>query len=423
MSSLLDLHLEYTAGSECTPQNHRWSMIACVASILGRRVSLPFGHITIYPNMYIFLVGLPSTRKSMAINTSEKLLRISGYDHFAFSRSSREKFLMDFEEGFQNRNASGEIDMLKVLDDSNEPFERGENFVSECMICADEFIDFIKMKNSDFLTLLTTMYDNKDIPYRERLKNSKSVSITKPTINVLAGLTPTSLSMVIPQEMIGQGYTSRLILVHSGQTGKKITWPKAPDPELEKVIVEKLMRLRKFHGQAQYSKEAEELLDNIYQSYIPLADSRLQHYCSRRFIHLLKLCMIFAAMRETLIITEEIVEEANTVLSFSESSMHLALGEFGDARNAKATQAIMEMLSQTTEPISIMEIWAGVSTFIDKFGILNEILNNLAHINKIIINNKTSDTSMVMLNRSLKSRNTVGINYAKWIQEYDKLAD
>jgi hypothetical protein len=419
VSSLLDLHLQYTTGSECTVQNHRWAMIACVSALLGRRVSLPFGHLTVYPNMYVFLVGLPSTRKSMAIGVAERLLRQSGYDYFAFSRSSREKFLLDFEEGFGNRDESGELDMIKMLD---EPFKKGDSYVSECFICIDEFIDFIKQKNSDFLTLLTTMYDNKDIPYRERLKNSKSVSIPKPTINVLAGLTPTSLSMVMPAEMIGQGYTSRLILVHSGKVAKRITFPSPPDPVLGDAIVEKLQRLQTFSGVMKYSPEAEVLLDQIYQGYVPLVDSRLQHYCSRRFIHLLKLCMIFASMRESLTITSEIVEEANTNLSYAEAYMHLALGEFGDAKYAKATQAIMEVLSQSEFPLTMMEIWASVSTYIDKISILNDILNNLAHTKKIILNNET-DTTLILLNRELKSKNTIGINYERWIQEYDSLPD
>lgn len=420
MSSLLDLHLEYTSGSECTKQNHRWAMLTCVSSLLGRRVSLPFGHLTLYPNLFVFLVGLPSTRKSMAITTAEKLLRKSGYRCFSFSRSSREKFLLDLEEGFEFRDAEGNFDMNAALE---APFVPGKDESRECFICIDEFLDFIKVKNSDFLTLLTTLYDNRDVPYTERLKNSKSVTIPKPTINILAGLTPTSLSMVLPPEMIGQGYTSRLLLIHSGQIPKKITFPPPPDKELEKVIVEKLTRLSTFKGEMTYTEDAMALLDDIYQNYIPLPDSRLQHYCSRRFIHLLKLCMIFAAMRESLLITYDIVEEANTNLSYAEAYMHLALGEFGDAKYAKATQAIMEILSQSVMPLTLTDIWQAVSTYIDKLSILHEILNNLAHTKKIIINNSDSADSLFMLNRDLRSKNTVGLDYKRWIPEYDKLPD
>lgn len=420
MSSLLDLHLEYTSGSECTEQNHRWAMISCVAALLGRRVKLPFGHLTIYPNMYVFLVGLPATRKSTAISIAEKVLRLSDYDYFAFSRSSREKFLMDFEEGFNNRNELGDVDMVKVLDN---PYKPDLAACSECYICIDEFIDFIKMNNSDFLTLLTTLYDNRDIPYRERLKNSKSVSIHKPTINILAGLTPTSLSMVMPPEMIGLGYTSRLIMVHSGKTSRRVTFPKQPDPKLEKVLVDKLRRISKFHGTMEYAKDAEVLLDKIYQNYIPLADSRLQHYCSRRFIHLLKLCMIFAAMRESLIITAEIVEEANTILSYTEANMHLALGEFGEAKHSKASQKVMEVLTQASAPLSMLEIWAAVSTDVERLSQLNDILNSLRHANKIIINANAAGELMVLLNRALSKQNTDGINYSKWIKEFEKLPE
>lgn len=420
MQDLLSLHMQYTSGTECTPQNNRWAMLGCVAALLGRRVHLKFGHLTIYPNMYIFLVGPPASRKTTAMGIAENLLRQAEYDAFASSRSTREKFLLDFELGFSARTGDGKIDFIKLLDKPD--MGKDDEVIQECFIYVDEFVDFIDIRNSKFLNMLTTLYDNK-ASYEERLKNSKSVFLRNPTINIVAGLTPTSLSMVLPPEMIGQGYTSRLILVHSGKVTKKITFPKAPDKKLGLEISSRLREIAKMQGEITYHPDAMVLLDKIYQSYTPLNDGRLQHYCSRRFIHLLKMCMIFACSRLTTVITPEIVEEANTILSYTEAHMHLALGEFGDAKHAKASQAVMEVLTQATEPLTMMDIWQSVSTDIERIAQLNDILNSLKFANKILVTTNSDGDNTVILNRELSRSNTQGVNYSKWIPEFEKLPE
>lgn len=417
MANLLDLFEEYTEGTESTPQNIRWSFLSAAAACLGRRVYLPFGHQTIYPNLYVFLVGAPATRKSSAIKIAQKLIADAGYTKFAFERTSREKFLMDFEEGFENLDSMGKFDVMKALDTEMAPTE---STVRECYICADEFVEFIGMKNYSFLNLLTKLFDNHS-NYPERLKNSKSVMIPNPTINILGGLTPASLSLVLPPEMVGQGLTSRLLLIDCGKIPKKITFPNAPDILIGKELIEGMQRLMNLKGEVKISGPSRKLLDRIYQTYPPLPDARLQHYCSRRFSHLLKLCVIFSALRGTLIITDEIVEQANTILSYTEATMHLALGEFGDAKNSAAMQKVMEVLKEANEPLGPLELWEAVSTDLSRFSALNEILMNLLGAKKIL-QVTHEDESKFLINRAVNSRQLTAVNFEKWIPEFSRVA-
>lgn len=417
MTDLLDDYMKYMSTTECTPQNVRWTFIGLVAAAIGRGIEIPFGHLPMYPNMYIFLTGLPATRKSFAITIGKNLLFRSGYDHFAFDKTTREKFLLDFELGFCQNNYSNSADDFTNL--LNSSTTKDSNYISECFICVDEFVDFIGLKNFNFLNLFTTLYDNKS-NYPERLKNSKSVNIINPTVNILGGLTPSSLAMVLPQEMVGQGFTSRIIIVHSGTVPRKITFPKPPDKQLEAKIVDGLSRIRNMHGVINYTPQAYNLLDEIYQKYIPLADGRLQHYCSRRFTHLLKLCAIFASIQETLQVDDIIVERANTILSYTEASMHLGLGEFGDARHAKGTQRVMEILTDASEPLNLQQLWSAVSSDFDRIRDLNEIINNLENAKKIIVNH---DNGFIILNRDQRTRNLLGINYEKHIPEFSALPE
>lgn len=414
MSDMLDNYLKANSGNECPAQYHRWAFLSSVAACLGRRVSVKFGHKQLYPTMYVVLVGLPASRKSTAIDIAETLLRASGYDTFAFTKTSREKFLMDLNEGFAARKPDGEVDIAAMLEENIQHTSR----VKECFICADELLDFLGMHNFNFLSTLTTLWDNKDY-YPERLKNSVSVNIPKPTVNLLGGFTPQNLSLAVPPEMIGQGATSRFIFVHAPKPRKRVTFPLDMDEVTKAETLEFFYKMQTMEGECEVSPEAYTLLDTIYQEFEELPDARLHHYCSRRLIHLLKLCIILAAMRSTLVITSEIVEEANTILTYTEASMTYALGEFGQGRNAKAAQRVMEVLQAAEKPLNLYDIWATVSNDIDKATVLGEILQNLLNTKKIIQNRPTDGEVSYIFNRNLLKEDATGVNYVKWIREYE----
>jgi len=82
------------------------------------------------------------------------------------------------------------------------------------------------------------------VGYDYKLKNSKSVIINEPTVTILGGNTPTGMSVAFPQEAIGQGFFSRLIIVHAEPTGIKNTWMTSPDPELEKQLITFITEMR-----------------------------------------------------------------------------------------------------------------------------------------------------------------------------------
>jgi hypothetical protein len=425
-NSLMSKYLHYTMDTESPKQFHRWAIISCVAAKLGRNIYIPFGHGNIYPNMYVMLVGVPAARKSTAVKIAQKLCAASGYQSFAFTKSSREKFLMDFELGFQHvaqmektdiaKVLAGELtelDMLALMDAPAFPLDPA----SEVFVCCDEFVDFIGQKNINFINTLTTLWDNLDT-YPERLKNSKSVNIPRPTVNLLGGITPVSFSTAMPPEVVGQGFMSRVILVYAEPNKRKITFPTLPDETEREALAALLRRVSKLHGECTLEPEAKHLIDAIYQNYENIPDVRLQYYCARRLDHLLKLCMVIAAMNNTLKISVDFVIEANTILVYTENYMSKALGEFGEAKNAKATQKIIEILTQRSGPVSTEDIWVAVSQDLDRFQAMGEILQNLHVAKKIIISNGN-----VMLNRSPLSKNVIGVDIVKYIQEVNSIED
>lgn len=416
MVDLISTHLQFTEDTEPPTEYHRWAFLSCAGAALGRNVWVPFGHGKIYPNMYTMLVGVPGTRKSTAIKIAQNLLREAQYGTFAYSKTSKQKFLLDLQEGFCVQQPDGTTDFSKLLDIPIRPDQR------EVFVCCDEFADFIGIGNIEFISLLTTLWDNQP-SYEERLKNSSSVNIRNPTCNLLGGMTPTSFAQCMPKEVVGQGFMSRLILVYGQPPKRRITWPSPPDENIAQLLSASFVELTKMGGEVAITKAARQLVDSIYQQWDNLPDVRLQYYGARRLTHLLKLCIICACLRKSQVITDEVVEQANSILSYTEQGMHHALGEFGDARNSAATQKVMEVLSSAPGPVTTDYLWKSVSQDLDKMNQLMEILTSLKRADKIILadgSGTQEGMALITINRALKTRNTTGVNYEKWIWEYEK---
>lgn len=416
MSDILSAYLHFTEETESPTQFHRWSFLSCVAAALGKRVWIPFGHGKIYPNMYVMLVGVPGTRKSSAISIAKKILEDSGYVNFGFTKTTKEKFLLDFEEGFDLKSADGSFDMKAALDKPVVAMCGQEVYIN-----CDEFVDFIGQNNINFINLLTTLWDN--LPeYQERLKNSKSVHIKEPVVNILGGITPTSFAAAMPPEVVGQGFLSRLILVHSEPSRRKITWPPPPDQAIRAEMVQFFSALQGLEGEMKVSKEARAVVDKIYKSWPQLADARLQYYGARRLTHLLKLAMLVAACDNTLIITQAHIVEANTILTWTENKMHMALGEFGESRNSKAAQKIIESLTNAQEPVQLGELWKAVSMDLERHAQMVELIQNLRAAGKVEFLDMPGGTR-VQLKKAESHANRFGVNYATYIAEYSNTPD
>lgn len=378
MLNLYDAYLdEYVANTESPLIYHRWCLISMVSALLGRNFYYPLGHFITYPNQFCMLIGQPATRKSSAIKIAKKLLRTTSFDKIAEGKTTKEKFLMDLHGAEDVAEGMGLTGLAALMDSSDDDCPH------EMYIAADEFTNFSGAGNYEFFSLLGELWDCPDhLPVRT--KNSKSFTIKQPVVNLIAGNTHAGFAAAFPPDIMGQGFLSRMILIFAAPTGIRITKPSAPSQQLSNELTKHLSSLRlKVHGAATTTPEADEALDYLYQNQEALEDSRLAHYSSRRFDHLLKLCLVNAAMRLSTEISEEDVVLANTILSYTETMMPRALGEFGKSKHSEVTAKILEMLAGAVEPQTIHTIWKHVSTDLEKFQQLPDIITGLVQADKL----------------------------------------
>lgn len=382
--SLFELYFKLVEDSEAPLLYHRWCFISTLAALLGRNFYLPFGNDEIYPNMYTMLIGSPGARKSTAIKAGKRLLAEVGYETFVADRTTKEKFMVDLHHGIgtdiheangKEKDIASQI-LFKELEDNLS--------AREAYIVADEFNDFIGHGNLDFLSFLGNLWDYKGI-YKNRIKNGTSVAIPNPTINILGGNTATGFANAFPPEAIGQGFLSRLLLIYGEPSSKRITFPKRGSQELHESIVEGLKQIKqKVNGPAKLTTEAEKLLDDIYQNTTELTDVRFRTYSTRRFTHLLKLCLVCAGSRCDKSISFNDVFLSNTILSYTESLMPRALGEFGKSKYSDTATKIIELLGNSSEPIETLDLWKLVANDFDKMSDFGALLGRLREADKIM---------------------------------------
>ena len=342
---LFDTYLEWLEDTESPRLFHRWTLISGIGTLLGRNaVLLPDTQLETYANQYIVLVGPPACRKNASINVMKKLLKKSGIDHFASDRTTKEKFILDLQTGF---NLDSDNEALNLLD-------LGLDEGVEVQICAPELQDFLGAGNLDFISFLTHLWDMPE-DYNYRIKAMKTNNkIRKPTVNLLGGATPTNISSIFPDQVGGQGFLSRTLMIFGGGQRQKIAWPTPPDAEIEEALVESFKIIRHAcRGVCKINDKARQMLTEIYNSDIRLPDARLESYMGRRHTSLLKLCMITAAadlsFDNGISITEEHVEYANTMLSFTEGFMGRALGDFGASSNSADREAVLKLVEKGGE--------------------------------------------------------------------------
>lgn len=300
------------------------------------------------------LVGEPGTRKTSAMNVVTRLAGKAGYTNFAKGKTSKEKFLEDMATGFlhaKQLKKKFSADSLHTQSQSDllEDMLAGLGDVidkPECAIVADEFTNYIGIHNVEFASMLSELWDYQG-PYEHRVRNSKSIVVCDPTISILSGNTQSSLALAFAPEMMGQGLMSRLLFIHSEESGKQLPFPEAPDEELEKHLVEAMFTIRtSLQGEMKFVGSAKEYMAHVYRNHPKIPDHRFKFYQNRRFTHLLKLCMCMAAMDTRMTITEEDCLYANTVLAQAEIAMPKALAEYGNTKYSTVSGKIVNLLTE-----------------------------------------------------------------------------
>ena len=379
-NEFLKMYLNYVEDTESPRLFHLWAALSGAGACLGRRMVFPFGIADIYGSQFILLVGPPGARKSTAIKIIERRLRAATSLRFAPSDTGgKYQGLITAMVGSLESNDEIEdmlnADAMTMIDQVGAMQVQIDSRDAHVMyVCASEFTTFVGQNSMDMITFLGKAWDGEDYDYQ--LKSSQAI-LENPLLSLIGGTTPSNIATSLPPESVGQGFTSRIIMVYANEKYKKVARPKRLCSTKEQLI-DKTFNYIFYEMSGEFKEEDETVLDGLYEDEIKIADPRFIYYCERRHTHLIKLCMALAALRKSDTITLKDIADAQLILKHTEIYMPEALGEFGLSPLSQSKQKLLEFLRHAKGAVSLNILQVVMSNDmkrIDFHNTLSELIN------------------------------------------------
>lgn len=368
--------LEFTKGSESADSHFIWAGLSCVSACLGTRSKLiRGGKLKFTPNMYVILCGPAALRKSSAAKVGIDILE--DYTEVKFgphdTSGMRQGLIAAFQDAYGERpevmavkehgaddevlnalmsNETAEEKLMRRMQEMNEekPKQKTNMLTKDdprdLFVFADELASFIGMNQSELINCLTRLYyPEKKFEYK---LSKTEIVLRNPALGLLACTTPPSLMKHMPEHAIGQGFSSRVVFVYSGEQKQKVFNPPSLDPEQRNHFGLLFKRISERSQDIEYTPEAFKMHTAIYNDYVPdIPDTRFGDYLGRRDEHLSKLILNLVAADERKYVTVDDILDAQIILSEAESLMTNALGELGLNKTSLCKQNMRDMIEQS----------------------------------------------------------------------------
>jgi hypothetical protein len=252
-----------------------------IGAVLEQKVWLETGG-SLYPNLYVFLVGQPGMGKSRSIMAASNLVREALPDIYFGATSMTRASLSDYMN-----------EAKRILPKIPPPAVEYNSLV--CI--ADEFSAFMHEYDSALVASLVEFYDVNPYSEGRRVSNIRIV-IPRPQLNLLTGSTPSNLIHTLKDYVWDQGLMSRVIMIHSNER-PIIDVFNEPARERPQSMINDLKTIFTLEGQFSATEDFGKAMHAWKtEGFLPVPDHpKLAHYSSRRFAHLLKLAMIASVDR------------------------------------------------------------------------------------------------------------------------------
>jgi hypothetical protein len=353
LPSLIEGFCNYTAGRNSPEIFRRWAAIGMIAAAMERKVWTRSNGKELYPNLYTILVGEPGSGKSEALAPVEELLRALPDFHVSPSSVTTASLADTIFDAKRN----------VIQPQLNPPLHMEFHALTSV---ASEFGVFLPIYEPSFMNMLTKMYDGEFYSERRRSTGNKEpLKVERPILNILGGTTPSYLNTTLPLVAWDQGFTSRTVLVFSGDkvVVHPFDSPEGPSEDLRKDIAHDLKSVHSMVGQFSWRRDAMDSVGNWHMGGNEPRPMhiRLQKYNSRRLVHALKLTMVSSAERSNdMVVTSADWDRGLAWLLEAEELMPQIFRSGGTSADAAAIQEaryfLLEQYSKGKRPVNVQRL-------------------------------------------------------------------
>jgi hypothetical protein len=372
--NFMSAFVEYCEGSEMLPHFTLWCGLAGISACLGRRVWLPFGTMTLFPNLYVILVGSSGTqRKSTTVNAMGKLLwSLTPTPRIIAQQITPEKLVEDLKS-------------TEVVDSQNNPIGTlTESCTGFALI--DELTTFLRVQTYDagLGTLLIKMFDCPD-KYEYRTKTKGVALIENGCLGLLGATTVQGLRDAVPERAIGDGLTSRILFVYADEKPKPVPLPTLTNRqrELFDQMIQTLQHFQTLRGEFHLDDDAMKFYCDVYKQHweTPMYDDPLlSGYTSRWSTHLLKLAMILSICEsDSLMIALRHVQAAVRLLEGIEPQLQTVMSLISSTDKGASINFVRSLVRRSKGPICHADLARAANHRMDAYeleGILQTLLRS-----------------------------------------------
>lgn len=372
---------EYVEETESPRHFWLWAGICCIASALQRKVELPFGMESIYPNTYIMFVASPGEcRKSPPLKFTQKILQEIEAEVFVDSPTKRAltKSLAEISKTTWFKDVTGKPSTQCPL-----------------TIISKEFSSFLATDPKGMTEVLTDLYDSHD-QWEYQTAGAGKDKLHNICINVIVATTPSWIAHNLPEGAIGGGFTSRFVVVYGESKHKWLSLPPPPPAQLYRKLKNDLMHISQLAGTFKWDKEAFKLYDEWYQSIKEiqrdLKDDRLRGFVSRMHTIMLKVAMVIrTSYEDSLILTSIDIKRSITMIENVLATASDALGGQGTGKGAPDADRILKQIYKykTIDYQELLQLNFR-HTSKEEFDAVLATLEGMGVIIRIFENNKTT---------------------------------
>lgn len=287
LDSWIDGFVTFTDGTSAPKIFRKWAAVSTVAAALERKVWVRFNKRTLYPNLYALLVGGPGVGKTDALRGVMDFTRRLPNVHLAPTSVSRASL------------ADALVDATRIVIRPGEL--AAVTSFNSLYVCSAEFGTFLTAYEGEFMSTLNHLWDCIHYDERKRhMKKGEKLVVEHPQLNLIAGTTPAWLTTNLPPQAWSEGFSSRLLMIHSEKGPLSDPFEEASvDSSLEADLDSDLLHIHNMFGLIRFDADAAAALKEWYgggQEPVP-RHPKLEHYIPRRATHLVKLCMVMSAAR------------------------------------------------------------------------------------------------------------------------------
>lgn len=329
----VDAYREYTQHQEACGKFHTWIALSTIASTVRRNVWLDRKQWTIFPNLYVGIIGPTGDGKTTAADIGIDLIMQLKKLEIVQERATS-YYILELMQDLTNKQSSACFTLYAP---------EMKNFMTD-------------MNKSDLVTVLTSFYTCPS--YREyrtkgQLKDGSYYRFKNICINILACSTPEWLTTGTSVDDISGGFTGRFVYVYSDGSTRSCPFPEDDIPQdvldMKHDLVHDLQTISALKGNFVISDEAKALYRPWYKNRMQeCKDERLVGYYSRKRDTVLKVAMLLSlATKNTLEVTADDINAAWRTLSECEDKMGEAFSGVVEDPALKYQDLVLSQLSSS----------------------------------------------------------------------------